>query len=41
MASSPFLVTPRKKGLEVWYMVDPINEYAVQQLNEFDGKKLK
>merc|ERR1712151_1359478 len=31
----------RKKGLEVIYMVDPVDEYAVQQLKEFDGKKLK
>merc|ERR1711936_881182 len=31
----------RKKGLEVIYMVDPIDEYSVQQLKEFDGKKLK
>ena len=38
VSSSPFLEALRKKGLEVLYMVDPIDEYAVQQ---FDGKKLK
>merc|ERR1712113_1204675 len=41
VSSSPFLESLRKKGLEVIYMVDPIDEYTVQQLKEFDGKKLK
>merc|ERR1719379_2159626 len=39
--ASPFIETLKKKGLEVLYMCDPIDEYCVQQLKEYDGKKLK
>merc|ERR1712078_718346 len=39
--NSPFLEKCKAKGVEVLYMVDPIDEYAIQHVTEFDGKKLQ
>nr|XP_022332033.1 heat shock protein HSP 90-beta-like [Crassostrea virginica] len=38
--NSAFVERVKKRGMEVIYMVDPIDEYAVQQLKEYDGKSL-
>merc|ERR1711915_144832 len=40
VAASAFVERLKKRGLEVVYMVEPIDEYVVQQLKEFDGKNL-
>uniref|UniRef100_S4RDV2 Heat shock protein 90 alpha family class A member 1 n=1 Tax=Petromyzon marinus TaxID=7757 RepID=S4RDV2_PETMA len=40
VSNSAFVERVRKRGLEVVYMTEPIDEYCVQQLKEFDGKTL-
>merc|ERR1711971_1458425 len=40
VGSSSFVETLKKHGLECLYMTEPIDEYVVQQLKEFDGKNL-
>ena len=41
VAASPFVEALRRKDYEVIYMVDPIDEYVIQQLKDYDGHKLK
>merc|ERR1712127_746296 len=38
--TAPFIEQLKKRGYEVLYMIDPIDEYSVQQLKEHDGKKI-
>ncbi len=39
--NSPHLEAPMQKGYEVLYLSDPVDELLVQQLHEFDGKRMK
>jgi molecular chaperone HtpG len=38
--NSPFLEKLKKKDLEVLFLIDPLDEYLVQQWREYNGKKL-
>jgi molecular chaperone HtpG len=38
--NSAFVERVTKRGFEVVYMTEPIDEYCVQQLKEYEGKKL-
>ena len=40
IANAPFLAKLKKKGYEVIFMTDAIDEYMIQQLKEYEGKKL-
>ena len=40
MQNCAFVERVKKRGFEVIYMIDPIDEYSVQQLKEYDGKNL-
>uniref|UniRef100_A0A1B6D590 Heat shock protein 83 n=1 Tax=Clastoptera arizonana TaxID=38151 RepID=A0A1B6D590_9HEMI len=40
VANSSFVELVKKRGFEVIYMTEPIDEYVVQQLKEYDGKQL-
>lgn len=39
--ASPYLEAFTKRGLEVIYFTDPVDEYVVESLGEFEGKKLQ
>jgi molecular chaperone HtpG len=41
VAQSPFIESLKKKGFEILYLVDPIDEYMVQQMKDYDDHKLK
>lgn len=39
LENSPFLEEAKRRGVEVLFMVDPIDEYVMQQVKDFEDKK--
>jgi molecular chaperone HtpG len=40
LSASPQLESLRQKGFEVLYLTDPVDPFAISNLDDFDGKKL-
>jgi len=40
VSNSAFVERVKKRGFEVIYMTDPIDEYSIMQLKEYEGKQL-
>lgn len=41
MESSPFVERLLAKGFEVLYLTEPVDEYTIQAMPEFDGKRFQ
>ena len=41
VSKSPFVERLLKKGYEVLYLTEPVDEYCIQSLPEFEGKKFQ
>jgi molecular chaperone HtpG len=39
LETSPFIEEAKRRGVEVLFMVDPIDEYVMQQVKDFEDKK--